>query len=71
MRESIDRYDAVAAGMGARSVHYCWVNSVPSDLGVLLLHQAVGGDGAATWAYRKPVAVHRTVIRRAERRMPG
>jgi short subunit dehydrogenase-like uncharacterized protein len=46
MRESIDRYDAVAAGTGARIVHCCGVDSVPSDLGVLLLHQAVAADGA-------------------------
>lgn len=46
IRESIDRYDAVAAGTGARIVHCCGVDSVPSDLGVLLLHQAAAADGA-------------------------
>jgi short subunit dehydrogenase-like uncharacterized protein len=46
MRESIDRYGAVAAGTGARIVHCCGVDSVPSDLGVLLLHQAAAADGA-------------------------
>jgi len=46
MRESIDRYDAVAARTGARIVHCCGVDSVPSDLGVLLLHQAAAADGA-------------------------
>jgi short subunit dehydrogenase-like uncharacterized protein len=46
VRESIDRYDAVAALTGARIVHCCGVDSVPSDLGVLLLHQAAAADGA-------------------------
>jgi short subunit dehydrogenase-like uncharacterized protein len=46
MRESIDRYGAVAAGTGARIVHCCGVDSVPSDLGVLLLHRAAAADGA-------------------------
>ena len=46
MRESIDRYDSVAAETGARIVHCCGVDSVPSDLGVLLLHQVDATDGA-------------------------
>jgi short subunit dehydrogenase-like uncharacterized protein len=46
MRESIDRYGAVAAGTGARIIHCCGVDSVPSDLGVLLLHRAAAADGA-------------------------
>jgi short subunit dehydrogenase-like uncharacterized protein len=46
MRESIDRYDALAAGTGARIVHCCGVDSVPSDLGVLLLHQIAAAEGA-------------------------
>ncbi len=46
MRESIDRYDALAAVTGAGIVHCCGVDSVPSDLGVLLLHQAAAADGA-------------------------
>jgi short subunit dehydrogenase-like uncharacterized protein len=46
MRESIDRYDAVAAGTGARIVHCCGVDLAPSDLGVLLLHQAAAAGGA-------------------------
>ena len=36
-REAIDRVDAVARGSGARIVHSCGYDSVPSDLGVLLL----------------------------------
>ena len=46
MRESIDRYGAVAAGTGARIIHCCGVDSVPPDLGVLLLHRAAAADGA-------------------------
>ena len=46
MREAIDRFDAVAAGSGARIVHSCGFDSIPSDLGVLALHEAVTADGA-------------------------
>jgi short subunit dehydrogenase-like uncharacterized protein len=45
MREAIDRFDAVAVGSGARIVHSCGFDSIPSDLGVLLLHEAVTADG--------------------------
>ena len=46
IRESIDRCHEQAAGTGARIVHSCGFDSVPSDLGVLLLHQAVRADDA-------------------------
>jgi len=46
MREAIDRFDAVAARSGARIVHSCGFDSIPSDLGVLLLHEAATADGA-------------------------
>jgi short subunit dehydrogenase-like uncharacterized protein len=46
MREAIDRFDAVAADSGARIVHNCGFDSIPSDLGVLLLHEAATADGA-------------------------
>ncbi len=46
LRDSIDRYHAVAAGTGARIVHCCGFDSVPSDLGVLLLHDAARADDA-------------------------
>ena len=46
MRDSIDRYHDVANGTGARIVHSCGFDSIPSDLGVLLLHQAAGADDA-------------------------
>jgi len=46
MRDAIDRFDAVAAKSGARIVHSCGFDSIPSDLGVLLLHEAATADGA-------------------------
>jgi short subunit dehydrogenase-like uncharacterized protein len=46
MREAVERFDAVASASGARMVHSCGFDSIPSDLGVLLLHQAVTADGA-------------------------
>jgi short subunit dehydrogenase-like uncharacterized protein len=50
IRESIDRYHDVAAGTGTRIVHCCGFDSVPSDLGVLLLHQAACMDGTGDLA---------------------
>jgi short subunit dehydrogenase-like uncharacterized protein len=46
MREAIDRFDELAAENGARIVHSCGFDSIPSDLGVQLLHEAVTADGA-------------------------
>lgn len=46
LREAIDRYDVLARTSGARIVHSCGYDSVPSDLAVLLLHQAAEADGA-------------------------
>ena len=46
IRDSIDRCNDVAAGSGARIVHCCGFDSVPSDLGVLMLHQAACTDNA-------------------------
>ena len=46
IRDSIDRCHDVAARAGARIVHCCGFDSVPSDLGVLLLHQAARADDA-------------------------
>lgn len=46
IRESIDRHHDVAAGTGARIVHCCGFDSIPSDLGVLLLHDAARADDA-------------------------
>jgi short subunit dehydrogenase-like uncharacterized protein len=46
MRQTIDGFDAAARESGARIVHSCGFDSIPSDLGVLLLHEAVRADGA-------------------------
>lgn len=46
VRAVLDRYDAVARGSGARIVHSCGYDSVPSDLATLLLHRAAAADGA-------------------------
>ena len=46
MREVIDRFDAPARESGAKIVHNCGFDSIPSDLGVLALHRAVQRDGA-------------------------
>ncbi len=46
MRDVIDRFDAVAAASGARIVHSCGFDSIPSDLGVLALHQTATADNA-------------------------
>jgi short subunit dehydrogenase-like uncharacterized protein len=46
IRDSIDQCHDVAAATGARIVHCCGFDSVPSDLGVLLLHQAARADDA-------------------------
>ena len=46
MREAIDRFDELAAENGVRIVHSCGFDSIPSDLGVLALHEAVERDGA-------------------------
>jgi short subunit dehydrogenase-like uncharacterized protein len=43
MREVIDRCHEAAVASGARIVHTCGFDSIPSDLGVLLLHEAAGG----------------------------
>jgi short subunit dehydrogenase-like uncharacterized protein len=46
MRETIDRFGALAEGTGARIVHNCGFDSIPSDLGVFLLAEAVREAGA-------------------------
>jgi short subunit dehydrogenase-like uncharacterized protein len=46
MRQSIDRFHDVAAGSGARIVHACGFDSIPSDLGVLLAAEQARADGA-------------------------
>jgi short subunit dehydrogenase-like uncharacterized protein len=39
MRDVIDRHDARAKESGARIVHACGADSIPSDLGVLMIHE--------------------------------
>ncbi|MGA7689462.1 MAG: saccharopine dehydrogenase NADP-binding domain-containing protein [Jiangellales bacterium] len=46
MNDSIASYDAMAAASGARIVHSCGFDSIPSDLGVFDLAQRVAEDGA-------------------------
>lgn len=45
IREAIDLYHKQAADTGARIVHCCGFDSVPSDLTVYALHRAAQGDG--------------------------
>jgi trans enoyl reductase len=46
MRESIDLYHKQAADTGARIVHACGFDSIPSDLTVYALYRAAQRDGA-------------------------
>lgn len=46
VRQVADRFHDVAAASGARITHACGFDSVPSDLGVLLLHLQAQADGA-------------------------
>ena len=46
IRDSIDRCHEAAAKAGTRIVHCCGFDSVPSDLGALLLHDAARADDA-------------------------
>lgn len=46
VRDSVDRCHGVAESTGARIVHSCGFDSVPSDLGVWLAHRAAEEAGA-------------------------
>ena len=46
MRRTADELHDVAARTGARIVHACGFDSIPSDLGVLVLHDRVGRETA-------------------------
>ena len=46
MRRTIDTADAPARASGARIVHTCGFDSIPSDLGALLLHRHAAETGA-------------------------
>jgi short subunit dehydrogenase-like uncharacterized protein len=48
VRDTLDRWADVALASGARIVHSCGFDSVPSDLSVLLLAEAARADGAGT-----------------------
>ena len=52
MRAAIDGFDATARESGARIVHNCGFDSIPSDVGVLLLHEAAGELGETTLVVR-------------------
>ena len=45
-RESIDQHHDLASKTGARIVHSCGFDSIPSDIGVHVLDQQVKADGA-------------------------
>jgi short subunit dehydrogenase-like uncharacterized protein len=53
MRETIERFDAPAKASGARIVHTCGFDSIPSDVGVLLLHEAAGELTDTTFVVRR------------------
>lgn len=48
VRRVLDEHAAAALASGARLVHSCGFDSVPSDLSVLLLAEAARADGAGT-----------------------
>ena len=52
IRESIDRCHAQAEQSGARIVHCCGFDSIPSDLGVWLLHQEAGELAETTYVLK-------------------
>jgi short subunit dehydrogenase-like uncharacterized protein len=45
IRETAERFDPAARHSGARIVHSCGFDSIPSDLGVQILHDRVRADG--------------------------
>lgn len=55
MRRSIDAFDAIARGTGARIVHACGYDSIPSDLGTLMVQEAMVADGAPAQRVRTVV----------------
>ena len=52
IRESIDRCHERAEASGARIVHCCGFDSIPSDLGVWLLHQEAGELAETTFVLK-------------------
>ncbi|WFG42986.1 saccharopine dehydrogenase family protein [Pseudonocardia alni] len=59
VREAIDRFHGTARASGARIVHSCGYDSVPSDLGVFLAHRAAQADGAGGLTEVRTVATMR------------
>ena len=53
MRDTIDRLDGPAKDSGARIVHTCGFDSIPSDLGVFVLHEAAGELADTTFVLRR------------------
>ena len=53
MRETIQRFDPPAKASGARIVHTCGFDSIPSDIGVLVLHEAAGELADTTLVLRR------------------
>ena len=53
MRETIERFDGAAKASGARIVHTCGFDSIPSDIGVLVLHEAAGELAETTLVVRR------------------
>lgn len=45
-RDAIDAVDKIARDTGAKIVHSCGYDSIPSDLGVFVLHERAAADGA-------------------------
>ncbi|MCA2977957.1 MAG: saccharopine dehydrogenase NADP-binding domain-containing protein [Myxococcaceae bacterium] len=59
MRRSIDGFDAAAKASGARIVHTCGFDSIPSDLGLLVLHDFARQRGLSGQFSRATLAVLR------------
>ncbi len=59
VREAIDRFHDAARASGARIVHSCGYDSVPSDLGVFLAHRSAQADGAGGLTEVRTVATMR------------
>ncbi|BBG00049.1 short subunit dehydrogenase-like uncharacterized protein [Pseudonocardia autotrophica] len=59
VRDTIDRWHGVAESTGARIVHSCGYDSIPSDLGVWLAHRAAAADDAGGLTEVRTVATLR------------
>ncbi|MBC3190298.1 saccharopine dehydrogenase NADP-binding domain-containing protein [Pseudonocardia sp. C8] len=59
VRDAIDRCHGVAESTGARIVHSCGYDSIPSDLGVWLAHTAAAADDAGGLTEVRTVATFR------------